>query len=47
MEVIDPKADNPDIASPPQDVGEDSDTGTTWDGVTGEDLEDEEQQQAE
>lgn len=44
VEVIDPKADNPDIAAPPQDVGDGTDGGTTWDGVTGEDLKDEEQQ---
>ena len=42
-EVLDPKADNPDIASPPDkmDDGTGQQVGTTWDGVTDEDLADE------
>ena len=39
-EVLDPKADNPGIAAPPDkmDDGTGQQTGTTWDGVTDEDL---------
>ncbi len=42
-EVLDPKADNPDIAVPPEkmDEGIGQQAGTTWDGVTDEDLADE------
>ena len=41
--MLDPKADNPDIASPPDkmDDGTGQQVGTTWDGVTDEDLADE------
>lgn len=42
-EVIDPKADNPDIAAPPQEVEDGGDASTTWDGITDEDLADQEQ----
>lgn len=41
-EVLDPKADNPDIASPPEKVDDGTGEGTTWDGITNEDLEQEE-----
>lgn len=44
-ENIDPKVDNPDMATPPQDVDDGEEEGTTWDGVTDEDLEDEEPSQ--
>ena len=41
--VLDPKADNPNIAAPPEKTedGSGQGSGTTWDGVTNEDLEDE------
>ena len=41
--VLDPKADNPNIASPPEKTDDVSGQGadTTWDGVTDEDLVDE------
>ena len=45
VENIDPKVDNPDMATPPQDVDDGEEEGTTWDGVTDEDLEDEEPSQ--
>ncbi len=35
-EVLDPVAENPDIAAPPEQI--DDDEGTTWDGITSEDL---------
>ena len=38
-EVIDPVADNPDVASPPEEVDlGDTQANTVWSGVTGEDL---------
>ena len=40
-EPVDPVADNPDIASPPEAPAEDGDPDTVWAGVTNEDLEDE------
>ena len=39
-DILDPKADNPNIAAPPSS-GTDDSTGTSWAGVTNEDLEDE------
>lgn len=43
VEVLDPKADNPNIAVPPEKVddGTGDASGTTWNGVTDEDLKDE------
>lgn len=38
--ILDPKADNPNMAAPPEQTGEGNDQ-TTWDGVTDEDLLDE------
>lgn len=40
VDILDPKADNPNIAAPPSS-GTDDSTGTSWAGVTNEDLEDE------
>lgn len=39
--VLDPKADNPNIAAPPEQTGDSAGEDTTWDGVTDEDLQDE------
>lgn len=43
VEILDPKAENPDIATPPEkeDKPGDGRDGTVWDGVTSEDLQDE------
>ena len=41
-EEIDPVADNPDIASPPEEVDDASGTDTTWSGITSDDLKDDE-----
>ena len=38
--VLDPKADNPNIATPPEAVDDGSAQDTTWDGITDEDLAD-------
>ena len=43
VENLDPKADNPDIASPPEKVDDGTGGGTTWDGITDEDLKQEEE----
>ena len=41
-EVLDPKADNPNIAAPPEKLSDSGEAdATTWDGITDEDLEDE------
>lgn len=40
---IDPKADNPNIAAPPEKVEDGEADSTTWSGVTDEDIRDEEQ----
>lgn len=42
VKKIDPKADNPDIASPPEKVDDGSTQNSTWSGVTNEDLQKEE-----
>jgi stage V sporulation protein D (sporulation-specific penicillin-binding protein) len=39
-DILDPKADNPNIAAPPSSGGDDG-SGPSWAGVTNEDLEDE------
>lgn len=39
---IDPKADNPNIAAPPEKVADGEADSTTWSGVTNEDIQDEE-----
>ena len=45
IEVVDPVAENPDIASPPEQVeGAEGESGTVWAGVTDEDLKDDEEE---